>query len=221
MKLDMHVHTRYSPDGIGEVKDLVGAVMKKGLDGMAIADHNTCGGAIEALKLKRPDFLIVPAIEITTLEGDILAYGITKPVKRDMTAAETVEAILGCGGIPVAPHPCRPLSGMGETVVKSLYGRMPAIEVFNSKESCRRNDRAAALAKELKLGGTAGSDAHSIVDAGNAYTIFDGADCLDDVLALLEKGRTWGEGEKTPAYVVMKQKLKTAGLFVGRGFKRI
>ena len=47
---DLHIHSKYSYDGILEPKDIVKIAIKKGLDGIAITDHNTVKGALEAKK---------------------------------------------------------------------------------------------------------------------------------------------------------------------------
>ena len=41
MKLDLHVHTKYSGDSFSTPKSLVRAAKKKGLDGFALTDHDT------------------------------------------------------------------------------------------------------------------------------------------------------------------------------------
>jgi len=50
MKYDLHIHSKYSYDGILEPRDIVKIAIKRGLDGIAITDHNTVKGALEAKK---------------------------------------------------------------------------------------------------------------------------------------------------------------------------
>ena len=50
MKLDLHLHTQYSPDAIGTPQDIAQLLKKKGFQGMAVTDHNTVKGALKILK---------------------------------------------------------------------------------------------------------------------------------------------------------------------------
>ena len=59
LKIDFHVHTCYSCDSSITLKEVVVFAKKRGLDGVAVTDHNTVKGA---LKLKTRDLLIVPGI---------------------------------------------------------------------------------------------------------------------------------------------------------------
>ena len=45
LKIDLHVHTEYS-DSKGRLEDVVRTALRKGLDGIAITDHNTCEAAL-------------------------------------------------------------------------------------------------------------------------------------------------------------------------------
>ncbi len=44
LKLDMHVHSCFSNDGVGTPQDLIKSLQKRGLQGMALTDHNTIDG---------------------------------------------------------------------------------------------------------------------------------------------------------------------------------
>src|SRR2546423_15344972 len=86
-----------------------------GLDGIAISDHNAVGGVLAAEMAAGPDFLVIPAVEISTKSGHVLAYGVREAVPRDLGVAETVERIVALGGVAVAAHPYRFWSGLGES----------------------------------------------------------------------------------------------------------
>ena len=59
MKYDLHIHSKYSSDGILEVKEIVKAAIKRGLDGIAITDHNTIKGGIEAKKYETDGLKVI------------------------------------------------------------------------------------------------------------------------------------------------------------------
>jgi predicted metal-dependent phosphoesterase TrpH len=80
MKLDLHVHTKYSADGIVEPIDYIKFARKSGLDGFAITDHNEVKGAAKTYELakKNKDLIIIRGIEVSSDQGHILGYGITE-----------------------------------------------------------------------------------------------------------------------------------------------
>ncbi len=112
LKLDLHVHSQYSEDASGSPKEIMDFLKKKGLNGMAITDHNSIKGSLEALKLKPKDFVIIPGMEISTADGHILALNVKKEIQRELSVEETVEKILDQGGVPVVPHLFRKMSGI-------------------------------------------------------------------------------------------------------------
>ena len=48
MKFDLHVHSKYSSDGVLDPENIVRIARKRGLAGIAVTDHNTIRGGIEA-----------------------------------------------------------------------------------------------------------------------------------------------------------------------------
>lgn len=74
LKIDLHVHAHYS-DGLGTPEDILEHAMKKGLDGLAITDHNTLDGYFRAREIDSGLF-IVPGFEVTTEAGHILVLGL-------------------------------------------------------------------------------------------------------------------------------------------------
>jgi predicted metal-dependent phosphoesterase TrpH len=40
MKLDLHIHSSASADGIMEISEIVKAAKERGIDGVAICDHD-------------------------------------------------------------------------------------------------------------------------------------------------------------------------------------
>jgi hypothetical protein len=159
---------------------MIKAAMKKGLDGLAVTDHNTVRGSLVAKKLaKRFKFLIITGCEIKTKEGEIIALGIKENVPIGLTIEETVEKIHELGGIATAPHP------FGSYIFRRCAGRKglmaDAIEVYNSTLTKGQNKKALDMAQLFKKSITAGSDAHSSRNVGNAGVIVNG-DPIEDIL---------------------------------------
>lgn len=189
MKLDLHIHSRFSRDGTGAPKDILKSAKKMGIDGLAIADHNAIDGALEAYSAGSSEgLLIVRAVEVSADEGHVLAYGVKELVPRGLSAAETIEKIHELGGVAVAAHPKRFPSGVGLGVARTCM--FDAIEGLNGGSSRRSNAAAKRIAEARSLPMTGGSDAHEIEQIGKCYTVVEGASNEDDILEAIRKGRT-------------------------------
>ena len=222
IKLDLHIHSKYSEDGIGSPKELIKSLKKRGLQGMAITDHNNIQGSIESLKIAPKDFIVIPGIEISTSDGHILALNIKKKIPRKLSIEETVDIIIDEGGIPIIPHLLRNMSGIKKTKLKVLQKKIQAIEVFNSCSQPKTNLKIAKIAKELNLGGTGGSDTHDPIYAGFGYTTIDTTDFrVDSILSEIMKKKTWGEGITIPLEYRRNRMLKSIKQYFQRGFRRI
>ncbi len=79
MKLyyDLHIHSALSPCGDNDMtpNNIVNMSIIKGLDVIAIADHNSAGNVRAALEVAGDNILIIPAMEVTTSEEvHVLCY---------------------------------------------------------------------------------------------------------------------------------------------------
>ena len=102
LKIDFHVHSCYSPDSSITLKQVVAFAKKRGLDGVAITDHNTVKGA---LKLKTKEIIVIPGIEVSTLQGHLLGINLTTSIPAKLGMEETIQKIHDAGGIAIAAHP--------------------------------------------------------------------------------------------------------------------
>jgi predicted metal-dependent phosphoesterase TrpH len=181
IKIDLHCHSFFSGDGVSSPEQLIEAARAKGLDGLAITDHNTCD-AVKYLMdkgLMRPDglpvdnFLIVPGVEVTTAEGHLLCIGAVLPNLKGRPAGEVCHLVHEAGGVAIPPHPYDIFrAGIRENVLKTL--QIDGIEVFNAATTLKRYNRMAyayALCHGLPM--TAASDAHHYAAVGTAYTILE------------------------------------------------
>jgi len=222
IKLDLHIHSQYSEDAIGSPKDIIKSLKKRGLQGMAITDHNTVEGGLKAVKIAPKDFIVIPGIEISTADGHMLALNVEKNIARNLSIQETVEKILDQGGTPIVPHLFRNMSGIKKEKLKTIHQKINTIEVFNACSMPKTNLKIAKIAKEFNLGGTGGSDSHDPAYAGYAYTVVDTTDMnADTVLSEINKKKTWGEGITMPLEYRRDRMLKSIRQFFQRGFKRI
>ena len=187
MKIDCHCHTIYSKhgfwgyDALGTPLDMIKAAIKKGMDGIAITDHDTVRGGLVTQRIAKrfKGFIVIVGSEVRTKEGEIIALDIKKNVTPNLSIEETIERIHDLGGIATAPHP------FGSFIFRTCAGRKSlfadAVEVFNSTLTKGQNEKALKMAKMFKKSFTAGSDSHSPREVGNAGIIFDG-DPIDSIL---------------------------------------
>lgn len=71
LKYDLHIHSCLSPCGDNEMTpgNIVGMSMLKGLDVIAITDHNSCGNCEAAMKMgEEYGVMVIPGMELTTAE---------------------------------------------------------------------------------------------------------------------------------------------------------
>ena len=169
MKCDLHIHTYYSYDSTSSPKEIVQAALKKGIDCLAITDHDRIEGAIEVAKYaKDKQILIIPGIEIKSRQGDILALNVKEIIPNKLSAKETIKRIKQAGGMAVIAHPfglfCSFKGGL-----KDLSKEVDGIEVLNASIFALANNKALRFAKKNNLAFTAGSDAHFPEFVGRVY----------------------------------------------------
>ncbi len=196
LKIDLHVHTNHSYDGLTSLEAAIKAAKQRGLNGIAITDHD----AIERIRnISKTNIILIPGIEISTKAGHLIALGIKSPIPPNLTALETAKRIRRQGGLVVVPHPYDRLShGMGREDVKSI--KPDAIEVINSSSLTfsRAKNRNQKLAEELHVAEVAGSDSHIPETIGDAYTIIEtNSTKLNEILRAIKNGKTVPEGTKT------------------------
>ncbi|MDD1770510.1 MAG: CehA/McbA family metallohydrolase [Methanomassiliicoccales archaeon] len=220
MKADLHVHSRHSEDNRQSVKGIVEACRRLGIRAVAIADHNSLSGSREAMKLAPEGLIVVPAMEVTTEDGHMLAYDIADEIERGLSVAETIDRIHSQGGMAVAAHPYRMRTGLGEDVIKA--NRFDAIEGMNARSTSKGNAKAVDLADSLGLPITGGSDAHRAENVGRGLTIIS-VDCsdADDVIRSVRENRSSVEGRSRGRKQSIAFATKVMGNWAGRGFRKI
>jgi predicted metal-dependent phosphoesterase TrpH len=222
LKIDMHIHSCFSNDGLGTPQDLIRSLKIRGLQGMALTDHNTIEGFLSVQKNMPNDFLVIPSVEISTADGHLLAINVTEKIPAGCSIEQTVERVIDAGGEPIAPHLFRLLSGIKKEKLKAIHTKVSAIEVFNGCSVPNSNLKTAKVAHAFHLGGTGGSDSHDPAYAGYAYTVVDSTDLrIDTVLSEIRKKKTWGEGVTMPLTYRRDRMVLSIRQYVQRGFKRI
>lgn len=181
------MHTDASDGGPSPAELLDHIERNTDLDVIAITDHDTIDGALEAKRLHDRGnyrFELVIGQEITSQDGHIVALFITKPVPKELPAGDTIRRIHAQGGLAIAAHPLLTLryidpdmltaDGVGVDVLMSE--QFDGIEIINgSPTMSEENSRARLLNRTIlfraELGG---SDAHILEAIGKGYTLFPG-----------------------------------------------
>ncbi len=204
-----------------EVRQILKAAAARDLHGISVTDHNTLRGSRRASELAKGDeMIVVRGVEISSVEGHILAYGLDDDVPQGLTARETVERIVDLGGLAVAAHPYRLWSGLKEKVIRE--SDFQAVEFPNARSVRGHNQRAEGLAHELGLPATGGSDAHRLADLGRALLLVpEGLESEEDVLSALHKGEGRTAGSSRGPSRTLRYVAKAVGEWVLRGFRRI
>jgi predicted metal-dependent phosphoesterase TrpH len=181
---DLHLHTVYSYDGTAPVPAVLARAKKVGLDVIAITDHDEIKGALKAFELA-PEFGIevIPGIEITTAEGDLLALFVTQLIEPGRPLIETILTVGEAGGICIAPHPISRGVGMKSLSAPSILRALDhpiasrvliGIETYNATALDRESNLLAQKLWEEcpRVAQVGNSDAHILQAIGSGATEF-------------------------------------------------
>lgn len=165
--VELHCHTCVSKDSLMLPSTLLDLCGQRGIDRIAITDHNEIDGAMNCAQMD--PLRVIPGEEIMTTEGELLAYYVKERVPPHMSPEETISRLRDQGAVVSVPHPYDSLRGgsWNEASLERILPLVDAIEVFNARTwSSGPNDRAASAAQRFDLLTTAGSDAHAYFEVG-------------------------------------------------------
>ena len=212
---DLHVHSTYSKDSLITPKDLVYYAKKRGLDAVAVTDHDQLEGARKIAK--ETDFLIIPGMEVSSSDGHIVALNVQELIPKGLSAIETVERIHKAGGVAVACHPYVYFKGC---LKDKVTGTFDAVEVINSRAFPfkRSVKKAEETAKKLGLVRVAGTDSHYGPQIGFAYTTIEAAEpSVGAIAKAIVEGKCKPFGEAVPITLNLQLELHR----VARTIKKI
>jgi hypothetical protein len=164
---ELHCHTWRSKDCLLAPGRLLQICRRRGIDRVAVTDHNTIAGALEASALDNRRVIV--GEEIMTTEGELLAYFLREEIPPGLPPLEVIRRLREQGAVISVSHPFDRLraGGWSEEALREIVPLVDALEVFNARTwSGEPNRRAQALAADAGLLGTAGSDAHAGIEVG-------------------------------------------------------
>ena len=167
LTVELHCHTYYSKDCLLDPMRVLEVCHKKGIDRVAITDHNTIDGALAASQVD-PERVIIGE-EIMTSRGELLGYFMKENVPPNLSPRETIARLRDQDAFISVSHPFDALrsGSWQEDALREILDLVDAIEVYNSR--CwteAANSKAWAYAQEIGVLATAGSDAHASMEVG-------------------------------------------------------
>ena len=191
-KIDIHIHSINSFDSSIQIEDLQEISRSKGLDGVAITDHDKYfNGKVQGL-------VVIPGIEVSTREGHLLSLGRVGDITAGLSADQTIRIIHDRGGAAILAHPYDLIRGgiKPDQITEKLDG----IETINSKAYPYTLSKhlAEKAAKKMGVSSFGGSDSHTPDTIGDAYTsIKSQSSSIDEIIDAIKKGDVSPEGGST------------------------
>jgi len=215
---DFHIHTHHSKDCVMPVADILERAREVGLDVVAITDHDSAAGGLEARELAdRYGVRVIVGEEVKSSEGEIIGLFLERTIPGGMTFAETIAAIREQGGITYVPHPFDRLHTIpSPSVLRQNVADIDVVEVFNSRLAFPGfNELAERFAQRYRLPAAAGSDSHVLPGIGTTLCGMDDFTGPEDFVAALAESRI----VRRPRSLIYLQSLKLLQTTMGGGAK--
>ena len=217
---DLHIHTD-AGDGLDSAQRILDYVESEtDLDVIAITEHDSLEVALRARETwarSRYRFDFVPGVEVTTLEGHLIALYLERPIPSLRRVEETIDAVHAQGGVCFVPHPMSWLTrSIGPGTFARLWDvegrpRFDAIDLASGSPAARVSAGKARRLNDAryKLPVVGSSDAHYVAAIGAGRTRFGGTSA-DDLRRALSDGSVTGERRAYPG--IRRSGLRTLAL---------
>jgi predicted metal-dependent phosphoesterase TrpH len=194
--IDLHVHTKaLSSDSNLDPEEAIKEAKRIGLDGICFTEHNKVWEVEEIRRLSQKwGFLVANGLEVDTVEGHVLLFGLHRDFERIMHVHELREMASQADGVMIAAHPFKSFRVFGvsdlslspeQASQRPIFKSVDALEGFSGKTAEKENLLAQEVARTLGMNMTGGSDAHSLEAIGKCVTIFE--DNIKDEAGLVEE----------------------------------
>lgn len=184
---------------------------------IAIADHGTVEGA---LKLKDiAPFTVIVAEEVLTPHGEIMGMFLKETIPSGHSVEWTIAQIRAQGGLVCIPHPFDRIrnSALDHETLERIVKDIDVLEAFNSRSPLLSSSaKTKAFAKEHSIAQSAGSDAHTPAEIGNAYVEMPEFTGRDDFIKALAQGKVFGQ-RTNPLRHFNSTLAKVVTFFSGKG----
>lgn len=169
LRMDLHLHTWGSFDCLSPPEKVLAAARARGVDRIAITDHNNLEVAAE-MAAHYPE-QVIPGEEVKTAEGvDVIGLYLKEEIPKGTPAREAILEIRRQGGVAYLPHPFAPGKGGGGKLAEELAPLCHVVEVLNGRlRPMARNRMGEELALRHGCLKGAGSDAHTLGEVGRVW----------------------------------------------------
>jgi len=215
IEVDLHMHTDHSPDCATPVEVLLETARDRGLDAIAITDHNEVSGALEAREIaaEMGDIKVIVAEEVKTAEqGEVIGLFLEKKIPRGMTMAETIAEIRRQGGLVYVPHPFDRFHSVPDYEhLLEIVEEVDILEVFNPRVALTAfNEEAERFARKYRIVPGAGSDSHVAQGLGSVRVRIHDFDGPEEFLEAMRDADITRK-HKNLVYVQALKLLQTTG----------
>jgi glycosyltransferase involved in cell wall biosynthesis len=204
--VDLHMHTDHSHDCATPVEVLLATAKARGLDAIAVTDHNEISGALEA-RAKANGIKVIVGEEVKTADqGEVIGLFVEELIPRGLTLEQTIAEIKRQGGIVYVPHPFDRMHAVPDYEhLLAVLDDVDAIEVFNPRVAIQEfNEEAVRFAAKYRIPAGAGSDAHVAQGLGSVRIRMPDFDGPAEFMEALREA----DIVRTPASLLYVQALK-------------
>jgi predicted metal-dependent phosphoesterase TrpH len=174
--IDLHCHTSTSFDSLADPRSVVRAAAARGLTHIAITDHDRIDGALRARDAAPAGLTVIVGEEVKTSDGDMICLFLERAVAPGRPALQTIAEVRAQGGLVGIPHPFDRFRSSLSRVegLEELATQVDYVEAYNARVIGSGNDRAAAFARSQSVPGVAVSDAHTVFEVADSYSVLTG-----------------------------------------------
>jgi predicted metal-dependent phosphoesterase TrpH len=209
IRVDLHTHTRRSPDASLRAEELVQRARDAGLSRIAVTDHGEIEGALEARELA-PELVIVGEEIRCRGRTELIGLFLSERIPMGIPVEEVVERIRDQDGVVYAPHPYAYPYRPGWHLRRAIAAA-DIVEVFNARAFLNVWNRTAdSAARANGLPRAASSDAHFPFEVGRAYTEMSAFTNASGFLAAMHQARPAGLQLTHPGAHVVSLSIKAA-----------
>ena len=227
-RIDLHLHTEASFDCVVPLPPLLERLIETGVTVQAVTDHNEIWAAQKLQRLaderRRTDPRtpqVIVGEEVSTREGEIIGLFLREVIPRDLSPEETVTRIKAQGGLVLLPHGFDPLKKKRLTpdALGRIAEHIDLVETFNARISRPRWNRAGTAWADLRgLPQSAGSDAHTLADVGDAWVETPVADVSTPAGLLEALGSGTVTGKWTHPLLAFADKVYDSGFAITKPY---
>ena len=178
---ELHCHTWHS-DGELSPADVVALARRRGLDFLAISDHNTTAAQYELAALHDPGLILIPGVEVTTFNGHFNVWGSGDWVDFRVHNADEMSAALRLAGERGALRSCNHPRPYGPPWAFEDVTDYDCIEVWNGPwfvlNSISLDFWTRRLAQGRRIPAIAGSDWHRVSEMAGDQPRAPGTPCV-------------------------------------------